>query len=126
MADWSSLRGYIMGKYKVAKDDVDTLTLVFDTADGRSQQVLVSDIGNGWAQISTAVCDESQIEPRAALVRNSELRIGALALVDGGPIVFQHSFPLANLDVAEFEEPLAMVVNYGDQLERELSGGDKY
>jgi hypothetical protein len=126
MADWNALCSYIRGKYKIAEDKIDTLTLIFDTGGGRAQRVLVSDAGNNWARVSTAVCDEGQISPRDALIRNSQMRIGALALVEGGPVIFSHSFPLTNLDVDEFEEPLGMVVNYGDQLERELSGGDRF
>jgi hypothetical protein len=123
MADWTSLCGYIRNRYKITEDKIDMITLIFDTGSGRSQRVLVSDAGNNWAQISTAVCEEQQVSARDALVRNSQMRIGGLALVDGGPVIFRHSFPLATLDVEEFEEPLEMVVKYGDQLARELAGG---
>jgi hypothetical protein len=126
MADWNALRNYIKGHYKVANDDLDTMQLLFDTGGGRSQNVLVTNIGNNWAMVHTAVCQESDIDPRAALIKNFEMRVGSLALVEDGPVIFRHSFPLANLDPEEFEEPLQIAVRYGDELERELTGADAF
>jgi len=127
MADWNGLRSYIKGNYKVAQDDLDVLHLLFETDTGRSQKVLVSKLGDsGWAMVSTAVCAEGEIDPREALVRNLDMVVGGLALVDGGPVVFRHSFPLANLDPSEFEQPLHVAIEFGDKLERELSVGDRF
>src|SRR3954447_6508509 len=126
MADWNALRNYIKGNYKVAQDDLDTVHLLFDTSGGRSQRVLVTNLGNDWAMVHTAVCQEHEIDARAALVKNFGMRVGSLALVDGGPVIFRHSFPLSSLDPAEFEEPLQMAVEYGDTLERELTGADRF
>jgi hypothetical protein len=127
VADWNALRNYIKSNYKVAQDDLDVLHLLFETERGRTQKVLVSKLGDSnWAMVSTAVCDEGEIDPREALIKNFNMVIGGLALVDGGPIVFRHSFPLSDLDPREFEEPLRMAVEYGDDLERQLSVGDRY
>jgi len=127
MADWNALRNYIKANYKVAQDDLSTIHLVFEAGNGRSQLVLVSEIpDSGWAQVSTAICDESQIDPREALIRNARMRVGGLALIEGGPVIFRHSFPLATLDPDEFEEPLHIAAQFGDQLERELAGGDRF
>ena len=127
MADWSALRNYIKGNYKIAKDELDTLGLLFETEDGRSQQVFVGNMGDsGWAMVYTAVCPEGAIEPREALIRNSKMTVGHLALVEGGPVIFRHTFPLADLDPEEFETPLHVAVQFGDRLERELTGADAF
>jgi hypothetical protein len=130
MADWNSLRSYIKSQYKVSKDDLNVLTLLFDVDGGRSQVVLVGragEVGNSeWAVISTPVCDEGDIDPREALIRSDQMVVGGLALVEGGPIFFRHSIRLADLDPPEFDEPLKLAAVYGDQLERELAKGDKY
>ena len=127
MANWNALRNYIQSRYTIAQDDLDVLHLVFETSTGRTQKVLVSKIeDSGWAMISTAVCQEGDIDPRQALVRNFGMIIGSLALVEDGPVVFKHTFPLADLDPQEFEQPLQMVVEYGDRLERELTVGDRF
>lgn len=124
MADWNALRGYIKSNYKIAEDSLDSMKLVFDVDGTRTQAVRVSKMGDsGWAEISTAVCREDEISPRDALLRNGKMIVGALALHGSGLVIFRHAFPLANLDPDEFEEPLRLAVNYGDRLERELSGG---
>lgn len=125
MPDWTALRAYINNNYKIAEDGVDALKLVFDVDGSRTQAVWIRKMGDsGWAEISTAVCREDEISPRDALVRSGKMIVGGLALHDCGLVIFRHSFPLANLDADDFDEPLAMAVSYGDRLERELSGGD--
>jgi hypothetical protein len=127
MADWNGLRSYIKSNYKVAEDNLTSLALVFEVDSGRSQAVLVSELGDtGWADVSTAVCDESQITPRDALIRNAKMAVGGLALIEGGPVIFRHAFRLADLDPGEFEVPLGIAVEFGDKLERELAGTDRY
>lgn len=125
MADWDGLRSYIKSNYKVADDQLTAMRLLFDVGGGRSQNVIINKLGDsGWVEVSTAVCNENQLKPRDALRRNSEMIVGGLALLEDGTVVFRHSFPLADLDPSEFEEPLHVAVQFGDKLERELSGAD--
>lgn len=133
MADWTGLRTYIMSNYKVSEEDHDSLKLTFSLEGGRSQMAIVRKLpdpleeGNsGWAEILTPVCQESDLNPREALVRNSQMIVGGLALWEQqGLVIFRHSFPLEDLDPSEFEVPLRIVVTFGDELEHELSkGGD--
>lgn len=130
MADWNALRNYIKSEYKVSSDDLNCLKLLFDLGNDRSQMVVVEtmgELGNSeWALISTAVCEESDISPRDALVKSSEMIVGGLALVDGGPVIFRHSIRLADLDPEEFHEPLRVAAAFGDRLERELSTADNF
>ena len=130
MADWNALHTYITRNYKVSDDSFKALKLVFDVDEDRSQLVVVENggelEGSEWAVISTAVCEETNIDAREALVKNSQILVGGLALVDGGPVVFRYAIRLADLDPAEFETPLKVAVLFGDQLERELSTLDRY
>jgi hypothetical protein len=130
MADWASLRSYIKSNYKIVADELNSLTLHFEAGGGRTQVIVVSisgEVGGSeWAEISTAVCAESEINPRDALIRNSQMIVGGLALIQGGPVVYRHSFPLVNLDLPEFDIPLRAVVVFGDRLEQELAGGDRF
>ena len=123
MATWEDLRSYIKNNYKIAEDNLDSVKLIFDVGGQRSQAVRVANAGENWATVSTAVCRGDQIDPADALRRNWGMRIGGLAALEDGTVIFKHSFPLASLDPGEFEEPLHMAVNYGDALERELTGG---
>jgi hypothetical protein len=130
MSDWNALRHYIKTEYKVDSDEGDLLKLIFQFEDGRNQLVIVEkagEVGNSeWALISTAVCEEGDIDPRDALVKSSEMIVGGLALIDGGPVIYRHSIRLADLDPDEFDEPLKVAAALGDRLEGELSAADNY
>jgi hypothetical protein len=127
MADWSTLRGFVMANYKVEKDLGDDIRLLFDVGEGRSQLVIVSKIADtGWAEVSTAVCREDHLDARDALRRNNKMKIGGLAMLEDGTIIFRHAFPLENLDANEFQEPLHTAAMFGDSLERELAGADTF
>jgi hypothetical protein len=124
MADWNALHRYIKSEYKIAKDDLNSVKLIFNLDNDRTQMVVVEkggEVGDSeWAIISTAVCDENQINPKDALIKSSQMVVGGLALI------FRHSIRLAELDPGEFEEPLRVAAVFGDELEQELSGADSY
>ncbi len=130
MADWNALHRYIKSEYKVASDDINSVKLIFNLDNDRSQLVVVEKAGevgdSEWAVVSTAVCGENEINPKDALTRSSQMVVGGLALVEGGPVIFRHSIRLADLDPGEFEEPLKLAAIFGDKLEQELSGADAY
>ena len=128
MATFEALRRYIKDNYVVDKDQPGLIKLVFNVGDRRSQMVFVSRMSLGeqeWAEISTPVCTHTQIDPRDALVRNGKMVVGGLA-IEGDHVMFRHSLPLADLDIDECEVPLHLVANYGDKLERELTGTDTF
>ena len=58
-------------------------------------------------------------------VRVQPAEAGAHALV-GNLVTFRHSLPLENLNINELESPLALVTTTADQLERTLTGGDRF
>jgi hypothetical protein len=109
VADWEALHRYIKANYKISEDNIDAVTLLFDVDGSRSQVIVVNRAGevNGseWAVISTAVCEEGDASPREALLKSADMIVGGLAL---------------------FEEPLKIAIHFGDLLERELTGADKY
>jgi hypothetical protein len=130
MADWDALHRYIKSEYKISEDNINSVSLIFNVDDNRSQLVMVHRAGevegSEWAVISTAVCDESDVDLREAMIKSADMIVGGLALIDEGPVIFRHAIRLRDLDPAEFEEPLKVAVFFGDKLERELTGADKY
>ncbi len=129
MATWENLKAYIGSNYKVAKDEGNSITLVWNTDGGRSQVVLVRLVGElggePWAEVTTGVAKVSETDPTDLLKRNNHMIAGALAILDD-IVVWRHTFPLGNLDPNEFETPLHVAVNFGDALEKELTGGDTF
>ncbi len=128
MASWDGLRNYIKSNYVVGMDELDMLGLDFRLDNGRTQKVIVRRMtlnGGEWVQILTPVCEETDIAPRDALVKSGEMIVGGLVLIDG-TIYFRHSLPLKDLDTDEFEVPFHLAVGFGDRLEREIVGADRY
>jgi hypothetical protein len=125
MANWDTLRQHIAKNYKISKDEGDLLGLLFQVEGGRTQLVFVRKMMLGnyeWAEISTPVCKESDITPKDAMVRNGAMVVGGLCLRDD-MVMFRHALPLKDLDIDEFEVPFQLSVAYGDQLEKEITGG---
>jgi hypothetical protein len=73
----------------------------------------------------TPVAKAADVDARAALVLSGNMVVGGLA-IEGDLLVFRHALPLKDLDVDEFEIPLGIAVNFGDELERGLTGGDEF
>jgi len=44
----------------------------------------------------------------------------------GNLVTFRHSVPLLNLNINEFESPLALVTETADLLESTFTGGDRF
>jgi hypothetical protein len=129
MATWNDLRQYIYSHYQVTEEAPGVVRLVFDLGNGRIQNVFVSGKMMGdfeYLVIWTPVCHESQISAREALLRNMNMPIGALALVDDGTVILRHSAPLKDLDADEFDVPLRALTGAGDMLEQQFAMVDQY
>ena len=129
MADWNGLVAHIKSKYKIKAEGEGWVNLLFETSDLRTQLVQVVRggewLGTDWADIRTIVGDASSLSPNEALERNITLKCGFFGVIDGH-LWLLHRFPLADLDINEFEVPLEIIVNYGDVLEKELTGKDEH
>src|SRR5262249_35916867 len=129
MATWEGLRSYIKSNYVIGMDEPEVLGLDFTLDDDRSQKVLVRKMMLGpdeWVEIATPVCQESELSARDPLVRNAQMVVGGLALDSDGTIYFRHSLPLKDLDIDEFVVPFHLAVSFGDELEREIVGANRY
>jgi hypothetical protein len=125
MADWDSFRRFVKERYTVASDDLDSLSLVFDAGSNRTQVITMmkSDwFDHDWLTIWTTVCTEAELAPRDALLANVGLP-GALALIDDGTAIFKYSLALDDVDPSEVESAFHLVVEYGDLLESQQTGG---
>jgi hypothetical protein len=129
MATWEGLRGYIKSNYVVGGEDAESLLLDFALEENRSQKVMVSKLMLGdaeWVEIATPICQESELAARDAMLRNGQMIVGGLAMDGEGMVYFRHSLPLKDLDLDEFEVPFHLAVQFGDRLEREIVGVNRY
>ena len=128
MANWNGVRDFIKGKYTVAKDDGDYLAMVFNTTDGRDQLVSVKKIQTGqgevWVQISSPVgyIPIKYMDDALELLDNK--MCGGLVKI-GDKHFVRHCMPVADLSTEELDDPLHIVINVADELEKKFVGGDE-
>jgi hypothetical protein len=131
MAMWSDLVAYVRANYRVAEENPNMLHMVFDTGNLRSQMVFLwrqtlMDGQEEWVQIESPFAEVGSVDLQRALEEVGGVVCGGAA-INGGHLLVRHSVPLANLNINEFERPLALVTTTADRLERELDGGgDRY
>jgi hypothetical protein len=131
MASWSELKQYIHNNYKIADERDDMIKLIFETGGLRSQVVIVwhvqlSGSGEHWIQIESPFGEIGSLDLVAALNAIGNTVCGGMSLVGGQLVTFRHSVPLDDINISEFEAPLAMVTGTADRLEQALTGGDKF
>jgi hypothetical protein len=130
MTTWQDLTAYIRSNYKIADEDTGLIKLIFETSGLRSQMVLLTrqvlmDGDEEWVQISSPVASLGSVNPEAFLRETGNIVCGGAALT-GDFLVIQHSAPLINLDINEFERPLRLVISTADSLEKKLVGSDRF
>lgn len=129
MANWSTLVNYVQSNYKIADQGPDMIKMIFETGDLRSQVVFLwrqtLSGGEEWVQIESPFGELGSLDLTAALKAVGDTVCGGMALF-GNLVTFRHSLPLENLNINEFESPLALVTSTADTLEKQLVGGDKF
>jgi hypothetical protein len=131
MATWSDLKTYIHNRYKVANETDDMLRLIFETGNLREQVVLVRRVvlpanGTEWVHIESAIGEIDKLDLVALLRKVGNTVVGGLATAGDSIVTFRHSVPLADLSIAEFEQPLHLVIGTADLLEQQFTGGDRF
>jgi hypothetical protein len=128
MADWVAFKRYVLDNYPVLDDDKEVLSLGFKTGGGRSQTVMLSLVKKDdveWLLIESPIAKLSSVDLRVALQGVRGMPCGGLAAT-GTYLTLRHGVPLADLDLQEFERPLALITRGADVLERHLTGGDAF
>lgn len=129
MTTWNDLVGYVHNRYKIADEGQDVIKLVFELDGMRSQVVILWHVrlGNGeeWVQIESPFGEVGKVDLAAALQRIGNTGCGGMAQFEN-LVTFRHSVPLDNLQINEFESPLALVTTTADSLEKQFTGGDRF
>ncbi len=131
MATWADLVGYVESNYQIKDQNEQMMMLGFELGDGRSQNVMVyhaslMDGEEDWIVIESAVGTIDEVNLRAALKHVGDMVCGGLTMVTDTLVGLRHAVPLENLDINEFERPMALVTLSSDHLEEVLVGQDKY
>lgn len=130
MSSWNQLAEYVRRNYRIKDENNGIMSLHFDVPGGRSQLVLLysaslMDGDEEWLIIESAIGHIDEVNLRAALTQVGDMVCGGLAVVGETYVGLRHAVPLENLDVNEFERPLALVTTSADRLEGLLLGQDR-
>lgn len=129
MASWDDLVLWVRVRYEVMAQSADGLTFRLPTTEGRDQLVYVRHRGvfdgQDWMQIESPIARLDEIDARRLLELTEATVVGGAAAVDG-TAVFRHAAPLSDMTFAEFEAPFRMVTATADDLERQLTGADRF
>jgi len=129
VASWDDLVLWVRVRYEVMGQDADGLTFRLPTTDGRDQLVYVrhrgEHDGQDWMQIESPIAKLDDIDARRLLELTEATVVGGAAAV-GGTAVFRHAAPLSDMTFAEFEAPFRLVTATADDLERQLTGADRF
>ncbi|EWC60024.1 hypothetical protein UO65_4677 [Actinokineospora spheciospongiae] len=132
---WADLAAYVREEYEVIEEREDEIRLEFrfekyDEEDERSQIVVllreVLDNKHEWVQIASPVGLAASVDLAALLREVGHGSIACGAAIMGDHVVLRHSLPLRDLDVHEFDDPLALLAGTADQIEEMFFGGDGY
>jgi hypothetical protein len=128
MATWHELLDYMRtNEYTIMDETHNMVRLMFQTQGGRRSQMVYIwhlTVGRGaeeWIQIESPFGEFGKVDLSAALQRIGSTICGGMAMA-GNLVTFRHSVPLENLDVNEFESPLALVTTVADKLESDFNG----
>ncbi|MFD4197047.1 hypothetical protein [Amycolatopsis thermoflava] len=135
MTSWRDLATFIRQQYKVVRDEPDELRIRIrfqsdPEEEERTQIVVIArevlDRRDEWIQIATPFARVDEVDVVAVLAEVGHTTVVGGVVVMGEYLVLRHSLPLANLDINEFVDPLALVTSSAELLEEQLTGRDDY
>ena len=129
MATWEDLRDFVRTEYQVTRMERDEIRLTLKFDDERRQMVILSkemlDGRDEWVQIASPCGRAAEVDLRQLLAELGETSVVGGAVIIGEYVVLRHSLPLANLDINEFVDPLALVAGTADLIEERYVGEDR-
>ena len=130
MATWSELTEYVRTRYKISEEKTDSVKLIFDLGNLRSQVVFMwrmslLDGTEEWVQIESPFGRLGSVDLYGAIHTMRETVCGGIGAM-GDIVTVRHAAPLLNLDINELERPLLLVMTTADRLERQFQGGDTF
>jgi hypothetical protein len=129
MPTWHELREHARTTYNLTGEDDDGFALIWEYESGRSQQISVRRFpycDQDWVEFRSYVCKADEMSPRAALRKNEDFTIGALATDADGDYFLIHQATLSTLDPDEFALPLRALATTADVLEKQHSERDDF
>lgn len=127
MATWQQVKSYIYSKYQVSNDSGSSITLMFETGNGRSQMVMLGHVDAdefSSLQISSPIASVSRVSGDDVLRTAGGTGVGITRIGDFYAVT--HTQLLGTIDDAEIDWPIMLVTSTADRIENALGLGDAF
>lgn len=124
MANWAKVSADLESRFAVLSKTENALVLELDN-DSRAQSVVITHTAltsGAWISIFSPVCKLDDVAAETLLLAASETIFGTWIVDEFYGLI--HSMPIENLDDNELNEPLQLLMQAADRLERKLTGRD--
>lgn len=128
MPTWNELRTHMRGKYRLADDELDMLSMVWSYDDGRQQKIVVRHyqaFGHDLIELKSAFARRADVDPEVMLRKNAELPLATVCL-SGDVYLVVYNALLAHLDYDDLELYLSRVAAVADTLEETYARKDVF
>lgn len=130
MTSWNAIKSHIHENFTVARSEEGRVQLEFGVGKGRTQVVFLTchttSSNDEWLVIESPFGRFGEIDVTAALSACEGILCGGIGIARGEFVTIRHAIPLANLDLNELAQPLALVTMAADEAESALSTRDAY
>jgi len=121
MATWQDLSTFLHSRYKIEREEPNTIRLLFDVANQRTHTISVHNF-EPLVTFSTQVGLVGEVD--AAALMQGVIPFGVAQI--GDVYAIMHTSWLATLDELEVEAPINILVKKADELEAKLTGKDRF
>jgi hypothetical protein len=114
MSSWKEIQEHVRRNYTLQDDESDWFSIIWADEDNSDdqQQVIVSRFSAfdmDWVEFRSYAGPGNTLSHEAALRKNEELALGALALDEDDDYVVLHSAPVDSMNTETFEIPLRVI-----------------
>lgn len=124
--DWDELRTALLSKFRCRLNREETLSLIFDLPEDRSQLVLVSHVNDHWAEVHSAVGNALGPDQLATALTSLGSYIGVGGVLRDELLIARHGLPYRGLTVEAVERTVGLVAVAADTAEKDATGENIY
>jgi hypothetical protein len=121
MATWQELSTFLKSRYKIEREEENTIRLLFEVNNARTHTISVHNFAP-MVTFSTPVGLVGEVD--AAALLQGVIPFGVAQI--GDVYAIMHTSWLATLDELEVEAPINILVKKADELEAKLTGKDRF
>ncbi len=121
MANWTQLKQFLYNNYKIENDSGDSLRMLFDLGNGRTQYISVHNF-DPLVTFSAPFGKVGKINPVDVL--KSAVPFGVAQAGDIYTLI--HTSWIATIDELEVHAPITVLINTADEIEKRLTGKDEF